>query len=386
MRKMLFLTVLSMVLILTQSAIGQGQFALNGNGARAAGMGYAFTGVADDATAISWNAAGLTQLYSMEASVVGKLGFGSLKPNYSSADVEVENASSFDLNFASFVFPFSAGDYNIVAGVAYRTVYDFNNEEKWMVNNETVFEEDQSGGVRAVAPAIGFQLNEMFSFGATVNILMGSWESKSKNSSGDITSHSSSDFSGTAIDLGVLVKPSPQVQIGANLNLPYTLTEKVKNELSDAEAEFQLEVPMFFAIGLLFRATDNFSLAFDYRSRAWSNSEYSRDDVKDEDWKLEDGNSIHAGLEYLVEAGNSIVPLRLGFYTLPTPATDYKEEQVAYNAATAGIGLVMGTFILDGSFEYIFGSYTGDEENGKDVAYDYTDMRITIGGTLHFGN
>ena len=35
------------------------QFVLNGNGARAAGMGYAFTGLADDATAISWNSAGL---------------------------------------------------------------------------------------------------------------------------------------------------------------------------------------------------------------------------------------------------------------------------------------------------------------------------------------
>jgi len=33
-----------------------------GNGARAAAMGYAFTGLADDATAISWNPAGLAQL------------------------------------------------------------------------------------------------------------------------------------------------------------------------------------------------------------------------------------------------------------------------------------------------------------------------------------
>ena len=45
-------------------------FNLTGAGARAAGMGGAFIGVADDATAIVWNPAGLTQLHHPEASVV----------------------------------------------------------------------------------------------------------------------------------------------------------------------------------------------------------------------------------------------------------------------------------------------------------------------------
>ena len=383
MRKLLFVTVLSMVLILTQLAFGQEQFALNGNGARAAGMGYAFTGVADDATAISWNAAGLTQLYSMEASIVGKLGFGSLTPNYDMFDVEVDKASSFQLNFASFVIPFNVGDLNVVGGVAYRTVYDFTSEEKWTVDGEDLFEDNQTGGVTSISPAIGVQVNEMISVGAAVNILMGSWESKEYDSNGDLLSEANSDFSGTAIDIGVLVKPSSQVQIGANLNLPYTLTETIKN---GEDIETQLDVPLFFALGLLFRATDNFALAFDYRSRPWSSSEFSVEDQKIEGWELEDGNSIHVGLEYLAESGDTIIPLRLGFYTLPTPAVDDNDDQVAYNAATAGIGLVMGSIILDGSFEYIFGSYVGDEQNGQDVDYDYSDFRITVGATLHLGN
>ena len=76
-----FFTVL-MVVFIASSAIAQiglpiEAFALTGNGARAAGMGNAFTGIADDASAISWNPAGLTQLQSMEASVVGRINFGS---------------------------------------------------------------------------------------------------------------------------------------------------------------------------------------------------------------------------------------------------------------------------------------------------------------------
>ncbi len=44
---------------------------ISGAGARAKGMGGAFIGVADDATAVSWNPAGLAQLDRPEASAVG---------------------------------------------------------------------------------------------------------------------------------------------------------------------------------------------------------------------------------------------------------------------------------------------------------------------------
>ena len=79
---MQFVFIMVLMMVVTQGLFAQQQFALTGNGARAAGMGYAFTGVADDATAISWNSAGLTQLYSMEASVIGTFGFGSIASDY----------------------------------------------------------------------------------------------------------------------------------------------------------------------------------------------------------------------------------------------------------------------------------------------------------------
>ena len=46
-----------------------------GSGARALGMGGAFIGVADDATAASWNPGGLIQLETPEASIVGAYNF-----------------------------------------------------------------------------------------------------------------------------------------------------------------------------------------------------------------------------------------------------------------------------------------------------------------------
>jgi UDP-N-acetylmuramyl pentapeptide phosphotransferase/UDP-N-acetylglucosamine-1-phosphate transferase len=117
---------LLILFVLGSFCLAQDNFNLAGNGARAAGMGYAFTGLADDATAISWNAAGLTQLQNMEASVVARLGFGSASYDYPAGigidQWDVETQSKFQFNFASFVVPFAAGSRNIVAGVAYRSL------------------------------------------------------------------------------------------------------------------------------------------------------------------------------------------------------------------------------------------------------------------------
>ena len=54
-----------------QLSFGALDWNITGSGARAAGMGNAFIGLADDATAINWNPGGLTALEHFEASVVG---------------------------------------------------------------------------------------------------------------------------------------------------------------------------------------------------------------------------------------------------------------------------------------------------------------------------
>lgn len=362
------------------------KFILNGSGARAAGMGYAFTGIADDATAISWNTAGLTQLYTMEASVVGRFSFGTLGTDYSFADIEAERSSKFQLNFASFVVPFKAGDYNVVGGVALRRMFDFTDETTYKASTDlgdSEFTENYTGGINAITPAIGVQFNEMLSVGAGINILTGSLEYETSDDSGFSDETWSNDFSGTAIDLGVLVKPNQQLSIGANFNLPYTLT------IEEESYETDVNVPFFFSIGLGYRASAKLLLAADYGSRPWSSAEIEEDGETYE-VGMEDANSLHFGLEYLAESGDSFMPLRLGFYTQPTPATDYNDDQVTYNGITTGIGIIMEKLIIDGSFEYVFGTYVGDSESDefgdmREVEYTHNDFRITVGAALHLG-
>jgi long-subunit fatty acid transport protein len=62
------LTLLLVLFFLASASGAQNFYDFKGVGARAAGMAFAFNAIADDATAMSWNPAGLTQLKHPELS------------------------------------------------------------------------------------------------------------------------------------------------------------------------------------------------------------------------------------------------------------------------------------------------------------------------------
>jgi len=100
---------------------------------------------------------------------------------------------------------------------------------------------------------------------------------------------------------------------------------------------------------------------------------------------VEDANSIHVGMEYLMMAGNSVMPLRLGFYTKPLPKQDALEDQISSNVITAGIGLIMGNIILDGSFEWAMTEFAEMRTQDDDpINYSGNEFRVSIGAVIHF--
>lgn len=101
-----------------------------GSGARALGFSGAFTAVADDATAASWNPAGLVQLEHPEASLVYR--FSRKRQHHHSDDaaytVGADTFSSYGLNYASAVYPFFIGNQYFVFSANYQEAYDFTQE------------------------------------------------------------------------------------------------------------------------------------------------------------------------------------------------------------------------------------------------------------------
>ena len=114
----------------------------SGSGGRALALGGAFTAVADDATAASWNPAGLLQLEKPEASYVLRVTRASNRHSSSDSDYLVSD-SEYDnmaINYMSYVLPARFFDRNFVFSINYKEDYDFTQEFKARAKNSATTE------------------------------------------------------------------------------------------------------------------------------------------------------------------------------------------------------------------------------------------------------
>ena len=224
----------------------------SGSGARALGQAGAFTAVADDATAASWNPAGLIQLESPEASVVYRFSKTGNR-HYSNDDsfrTEDDTFRNDSLNYFSFAYPLSIKNHDVVVSFNYQEAYDFTQEfsahaqqatsrninqtqqtELQTIQHDRIvnsnldlnvtsyittrtsdrlsqlLESDlltdlkfkQEGIIDAVSPAAAFQLNPRLSVGMAFNIYRDRWDSP-------IRSTTTADYSGDSDSMATILE------------------------------------------------------------------------------------------------------------------------------------------------------------------------------------
>lgn len=165
-----------------------------GSGARALGMGGAFIGVADDATAASWNPGGLIQLETPEVSVVVSgetLIEDRTFRNNPGASGEYD-VTLYDLNYFSLAYPFTLKERNYIVSLNYQTLYNFNKTHiyNYRFQSTTTSQletslkiidriteqsgprhtaHDTDGYLKAISPAFAVQITPSFSLGLTFN-------------------------------------------------------------------------------------------------------------------------------------------------------------------------------------------------------------------------
>ena len=354
-----------------------------GAGARARGMGGAFIGVADDATAASWNPAGLVRLEAAEASIVGIYESYTPSTDVEGFDAEPYKYSHVGLNFGSIALPLAIGQRNLVAAVAYQKVIDlYYKYEDDDVNQE------RTGGVNTIIPSIGIQLTPIFSLGASVNIYTGSSDYKQEDKTGWLYSdiEEGYEYSGMNFTIGGLFD-FDRFRLGVVFKTPFGLNETENN----SDYDVTIHMPKILGGGIAYAATEQLTIALDYEMRSFSESttEYNKDyglhregDEEDLDWK--DINQLRLGAEYLLMSGENIFPIRLGLATTPLPYEDNNGDQIVGVNFTAGVGLIMGNINLDVGFEYNTYQY---EINSGLQKYDFSDnyLRLIVAGVFHFG-
>jgi long-subunit fatty acid transport protein len=169
-----------------------------GGGARARAMGGAFTGVADDASALTWNPAGLIQVDKTQASISGMYLPLQLKTKLtyatnSSHDIDSKfSDDKLKPSFASFVAPIRIKGHPFMASATYNSVQDQINDERnasdliyYGIAQGMVFYGDATlesrytvtGGLDKIALGFGTGLYGDLAIGGSVNIYTGKTES-----------------------------------------------------------------------------------------------------------------------------------------------------------------------------------------------------------------
>lgn len=417
MRKLILALVAAALIAPLALAQAEYDFNIMGTGARARGMGGAFIGVADDATAVGWNPAGLAQLDKMEASVVGLFNMLKYSGEFTfgtETETYEESSSHIAPAFASFVVPIKAGSKNVSFAVAYQRMIDMGNKTK---GSETDLVGDYdwtyeaTGGLDAITPALAVQVSQNFSLGAAANIYM---NGLSYDYNQDYTTIDCYDnytyeekYSGFNLNAGALLS-MPKFSIGVMARFPFSLgvdisesntwdytanggnSGTVTGEMSGAE----FSMPMMMGFGVAVKPTDKLTLAADYEIRSYSNSEFSYQGYTD-DAGMNDCNQLRAGLEYIFAGSNAVFPVRLGFRTDPKTFDGLKgtwaspdTSQASGTVITGGFGLIIGKMMLDLAYEYgmlkptdISGDIAGYQVSAID---EYKTHNIMLSLIYHF--
>jgi len=410
-------TVLFLVFVLSGISIAQigseiYEFNVQGNGARSAGMGYAFTGLADDATAITVNPAGIAQLGTFEFSLVTRLDIGtgsiSLSPEYPVSDLglTLTRASNFDFNFASVVLPLPLGNMNAAAGLAYRRYVNLNIETTLSADGfeDDVFEKE--GGIQTITGAAGFEVMPNLFVGGAANLFFGSSEIV-----GYYADNWMIDYSGFNLEGGFLFKPVEKFSIGVKATLPWTLGRSHSNPDYYSYTR-DVSMPFEASFGATIRPFPELTFAADFRLRPLSKATYkpkytegpnqnNQYETEKDFW--ENLNSFHFGAELVVSMGNMAIPLRAGFYTFPTVSREYNPgdlpfpqffsgEQISGIVITGGGGLATGPLVLDLSMElgiindYDYGYYIPEIPVTLPLVISQGFFRINMGAVVHLGD
>jgi long-subunit fatty acid transport protein len=390
-----------------------------GSGARALGMGGAFIGVADDATAASWNPAGLIQLETPEISIVGAYNHRTEDSTYTAFPEASgpQQVSTCELNYLSAAYPFSLFDRNMIVSLNYQHLYDFNKKVRFSNSIEgptdrmdNHFKFEQEGALRAISPAFAVQILPELSLGVTLNF----WEDALYDNEWKLKRHQTGsgsiggiDFSyreelvetyrmsGFNFNLGVLWNINSTFSMGAVFKAPFRadLDHDYHSSYSwifpsspemnqDQEIDFTesetLDMPMSYGIGLAVRLSDTLTLAFDIYRTEWGDYVMHTEDGGDlspitgkpeNESDIDATTQVRLGGEYLIIGERTVIPVRAGLFYDPEPAHGSPDD---FWGVSVGTGIAYKSIVYDLAYQYRFGNdvrsaIVGEEDATQDV-------------------
>lgn len=359
-----------------------------GVGARAQGMGGAFTAIADDATASSWNPAGLAQLTRPEVSLVYDQFSTDFEFDYAYSGMLAGERLTFESidgradgdysspGFASWTFPFIMGRSPVVGQLSYRRMSTFPDIVNSFVTRFTLGEGsgaqsidveefvnlETGGGIDDYAFSLATALTSTVNFGITLNYLNA--DVQRRITGADLTLESYSvqqdfrySFSDYFFDVGLLFKPSDRFSIGAvyhssfsgdldyESDLQLTLQGSVLQRTAGlpVRGTSNFEWPSGYAVGIAFRPTGRFTLAADYSLMNWADATIddltiASIDIANDEFVVTPVNFGQGAFPYLLARQEDTSSVRFGAeyilvirnrFLIPLRAGHFTEKQIS---------------------------------------------------------
>ena len=386
-----------------------------GSGARALGQS-AFIAVADDATAASWNPAGLINLERPEASFVGawKTITRDSSPSDDRVSIDQDRWSESQINFLSYAHPIEIWNKDMVISFNYHQVYDFGVEYNGLIiDNEgpTELKGKSEGSVCAYSLAGGLSMPfyPEISIGASFNWYTQSllnnyaWQVKSswtvswwddlfEPSFGQST-ETFDDFRGHNFTFGLLWDVYERQENLLTLGLVYhtPFTAKMDRELVVTYAgggggilseSMDIDFPPSLGAGLNYRISDALSVAFDIERKEWSKFKQKYDTGASTSPYDNDTLAYRLGAEHLTffeGARESVLACRGGLFYEPRPVLSHPDTLKVYGLS-AGLGwTVKDQFSLDFAYQFRWG-----EQDLGNINYDVKEHLFVASLIIYF--
>lgn len=387
------------LLVATQS---RPSFTILGAGARAAGMGGAFTALADDASAASFNPAGLALLLTPEASLA--IDWRDRADDYAGFEVvevggpeaysaSASNFSLWSVNFASFTLPTTLAGRNLTLQISYHRPIDFGFDSQRSFTESTpggssgndlalaqlTQDVEQQGDLESFSLAAAYQLTERLSLGLVASRWQGDWAFSSTTAKtpvagdGDGATRSlrftqRNQLSGWSLGGGFLLRYR-WVNVGASGRAGWTGDFAVSSTLaSDFPTPFpasssdrgELDWASSWTVGLAFKPLQTWFLTIDYVENDWDDmilsgfGEPGSEPISFFDLQpvststTTNTASWRFGSEVTLVRAERVIGLRAGAFFEPRPQLlAPSDEKTALRGLSLGVGMSFGQVTVD---------------------------------------
>jgi long-subunit fatty acid transport protein len=375
---------------------------IQGSGARAFGMGGAFLARADDATAASWNPAGLSYLRSPEFSFVWNHGeLTDRKRDKAGVTAEHDKRRGGAPDFVAVTFPFEIGSVSGAAQLSFQRVIAFDSH-RTISELDRVRIVDSSGGFDVLALGSGWQLSRGLRLGVTLNRWLDGYDQTVQVPAPRAVptrQNSRFRFGGWNVHLGAIWSPWESLNLGAVLKTGFTADVTLQRSRVDfftaedgslvtttnayGRQDLSLTFPRALGLGASWRTRSNLTVSLDYTRTQWSVGRIrnfftlQRTEVEQPppvpevptdffpalpyptlyDLRQQDSWQLRAGVEYVVIRNRLKWPLRAGYFTDDQYFRSQSGEPPQFRGFSLGTGLIVGPLLVDFAYVHERGSY-----------------------------